>query len=72
MLYRLLPDAFAELPVDRRAHYPAGTAAGVPAPGVRYRAWAPPQALATAHDDDDRLALLTLYGRIRQLDVRPS
>ena len=52
---------------------PAGTAVAVLAPGVLYRDWAPPQALAgPAHDDDDRLAMLTLYGRIRQLDVRPS
>ncbi|PPG80259.1 MULTISPECIES: hypothetical protein [unclassified Rathayibacter] len=73
VLHRLLPDAFAELPVDRSAHYPAGTAIAVLAPGVLYRDWAPPQALAgPAHDDDDRLAMLTLYGRIRQLDVRPS
>jgi hypothetical protein len=71
-LLRLLPGAFAELPVRPGMHYPAGTAVAVLAPGVLYRGWAPPQALAgPAHDDDERLAMLALYGRIRQLDVRP-
>ncbi|PPF29988.1 hypothetical protein C5D07_13305 [Rathayibacter tritici] len=72
VLHQHLPDAFAELAVDRRAPYPAGAAVAVLAPGTFYRAWAPPLALAPVHDDDDRLALLTLYGRVRQLDVRPS
>ncbi|MDY0913212.1 hypothetical protein [Rathayibacter festucae] len=76
-LARLLPGAFAELPVDADAHYPEGAVAAVLTPEILYRAWTPPETLRALEsgeerDDDERLALLTLYGRIRQLDVRPE
>lgn len=71
-LTRLLPDAFAELPVRPHAHYPVGATAAVLTPHTLYRSWTPPEPLSgPARDDDERLALLTLYGRVRQLDVRP-
>ena len=76
-LVRMLPGGFAELPLDAHAHYPEGATAAVLTPENLYRAWTPPETLeepATGHerDDDERLALLTLYGRVRQLDVRPE
>ncbi|QHC58166.1 hypothetical protein [Rathayibacter sp. VKM Ac-2760] len=77
VLGRLLPGAFVELAVDAHAHYPEGATAAVLTPGHLYRAWTPPEPLpeaesGTERDDDERLALLTLYGRVRQLDVRPE
>lgn len=70
-LATLLPDAFAELLPAPHAQYPAGAATAFLTPGLLYRDWAPPTALpGHAQDDDERLALLTLYGRVRQLDVR--
>lgn len=72
-LTRLLPDAFAELPVRPHVHYPTGATAAVLTPHTLYCSWAPPEPLAgAARDDDERLALLTLYGRVRQLEVRPT
>lgn len=72
LLARLLPDAFEELPVGRDARYPSGAMVAVLAPGALLRTWTPPLTLAgPARDDDDRLELLTLYGRVRQLHVPP-
>ncbi|NQX15918.1 hypothetical protein [Rathayibacter sp. VKM Ac-2857] len=76
-LARLLPGAFADLPVDAHAHYPEGAVAAILTPEILYRGWTPPETLRALEsgeerDDDERLALLTLYGRIRQLDVRPE
>jgi hypothetical protein len=70
-LARVLPDAFAELPVREHSDYPPGTAAAVLTPTVLYRSWAPPSVLTgPAREEADRVELLTLYGRLRQLDVR--
>lgn len=70
-LATLVPDAFAELPAAPHTHYPAGAATAFLTPGLLYRDWAPPKVLPVHdRDDDERLALLTLYGRIHQLDVR--
>ena len=72
-LSKLLPDAFAGLPVRPHVRYPPGAMAAVLTPHTLYRSWAPPEELPeAAGDDDGRLALLTLYGRMRQLDVRPE
>lgn len=76
-LEHLLPGGFAELPPDVNAHYPEGATASVLTQQHLYRAWTPPQTLDVpasggVRDDDERLALLTLYGRVRQLDVRPD
>lgn len=76
-LARMLPSGFAELPLDAHAHYPEGAMATVVTPENLYRAWTPPATLqgpenGAERDDDERLALLTLYGRVRQLDVRPE
>ncbi|NRG41807.1 hypothetical protein HRK28_12885 [Rathayibacter sp. VKM Ac-2835] len=76
-LERLLPSAFAELRIDAEARYPVGATAAVLTRQHLYRAWTPPLTLdapsgGDVRDDDERLALLTLYGRVRQLDVRPE
>ncbi|SMH46976.1 hypothetical protein SAMN06295885_2872 [Rathayibacter oskolensis] len=71
VLSRLLPDAFIELPVHPHAHYPAIAAAAVLTEDVLYRSWAPAAALTgPATSEEDRVALMILYGRVRQLDVR--
>jgi hypothetical protein len=72
-LARVLPDAFAELPVRGHSDYPPGTAAAALTPTELYRSWAAPVTLAgPAREEADRVELLTLYGRLRQLDVRPE
>ena len=69
----VLPDAVAELPVRAQSDYPPGAAAAVLTPTALYRSWAPPTLLnGPARDEADRVATLTLYGRVRQLDVRPG
>lgn len=70
VLSRMMPDAFAELPVDPEAHYHPASAAAVLTPDTLYRSWAPAQPLALpAHDEDERVALLAAYGRVQRREV---
>jgi hypothetical protein len=72
-LARLLPDAFAELPSRPSAHYPVGATAAVLSSDALYRMWAPPVMLTgPARDEADRLEVIELYGRLRQLEIRPE